>query len=150
MTENNLANAYSDRIRGDRAENIEQAIEHYRQALKVYTPEGFPNRCRGTAYRLGNLCLEVQRFSEAGGAYSTGMEAAEELYRASIFQASKEAELAETGDLYRRAGYALANSNRLQEAAVALERGRARGLGDALARDRADLERVQEEGSAGL
>ena len=29
MTQNNLATAYNDRIRGDRAENIEQAIEHY-------------------------------------------------------------------------------------------------------------------------
>ena len=43
-----------------------------------------------------------------------GMEAAEELYRAAIFQSSREAELAETRDLYRRAGYALANSNRLR------------------------------------
>ena len=34
-TQNNLANAYNDRIRGDRAENIEQAIEHYELALKV-------------------------------------------------------------------------------------------------------------------
>ena len=39
-----------------------------------------------------------------------GMEAAEELYGAAIFQISKEAELAETRDLYRRAGYALARS----------------------------------------
>ena len=42
MTQNNLANAYSDRIRGDRADNIEQAIEHYHQALKVYDGEGLP------------------------------------------------------------------------------------------------------------
>jgi len=147
MTENNLAAAYSDRIWGERAENIENAIEHYQQALMIITAEGFPNYCRGTAYMLGNLHLEGQRFSEAGEAYSTGMEAAEELYRASIFQASKEAELADTGDLYRRASYALANSNRVKEAAVALERGRARGLGDALARDRADLERIMEKDS---
>ena len=40
MTQNNLANSYNDRIRGDRADNIEQAIEHYEQSLKVYTPEG--------------------------------------------------------------------------------------------------------------
>jgi len=48
-----------------------------------------------------------------------GMEAVEELYRSSIFQASREVELAETRDLYRRAGYALAKSNKLKEAAVA-------------------------------
>ena len=39
MTQNNLANAYSNRIRGDRAENIEQAIEHYRPG-----PEGLRRR----------------------------------------------------------------------------------------------------------
>ena len=142
-TENNLANAYRGRIRGDRAENIEQAIEHYSLSLKIYTPKGFPNRCRGTSYRLGNLFLEVQRYFPAADAYSTAMDAAEELYISSIFQASREAELAETHDLYRRAGYSLAKSNKLKEAAVALERGRARGLGDSLARDRADLEKVR-------
>jgi len=105
--QNNLALAYWSRIKGDRAENIELAIEHYSLALKIYTPKGFPNRCRGTSYRLGNLFLEVQRYSPAADAYIMGMEAVEELYRASIFQASREAELAETRDLYRRAGYVL-------------------------------------------
>ena len=42
------------------------------------------------------------------------MEAAEELYRAAIFQSSREAELAETRDLYRRAGYALARSGEMK------------------------------------
>ena len=31
----NLATAYSDRIRGDRAENLEQAIAAYRHALEL-------------------------------------------------------------------------------------------------------------------
>ncbi len=53
--------------------------------------------------------------------------------------------MAETRDLYRRAGYALALSGDTIKAVEALERGRARGLGDALARDRADLERVREK-----
>ncbi len=123
-TKVNLAAAYNNRIRGDRAENIEQAIEHCQQAMMVFTARDFPSRCRGTAYSLGNLFLDSQRFSEAEKTYSTAMKAAEELYRASIFQASREAELAETSDLYRRAGYALAKSNKLKEAAVAMERGR--------------------------
>ncbi len=144
-TQNNLANAYKNRIRGDRAENIEQAIEQYELALKVYTSKDFPGRCRGTAYRLGNLCQEGQRFSLAGKAYTMGMEAADELYRAAIFQSSRESELTETRDLYRRAGYALARSSEAMKAVEALERGRARELGDALARDRADLERVREK-----
>ena len=42
MTQNNLANAYGDRIRGERADNLERAIEHYEQALTVRTREAFP------------------------------------------------------------------------------------------------------------
>ena len=38
----NLAIAYSDRIRGDRAENLEQAIEGYQQALQVMTRQAMP------------------------------------------------------------------------------------------------------------
>ena len=38
----NLATAYSDRIRGDRAENLEQAIAAYQQALEVMTRQAMP------------------------------------------------------------------------------------------------------------
>ena len=143
MTQNNLAKAYEDRILGDRADNIDQAIDHGNQALNVYKPREFPSLCRKTARGLGDLYLEGRRFQEAGKAYSQGMEAAEELYGAAIFQSSREAELAETRSLYRRGGYALARSGDAVKAAEALERGRARGLGDALARDRADMEKVR-------
>ena len=145
MTQNNLAVAYKNRIRGDRADNIEQAIDHYELALEVYTPKEFPYYCRWTAYRMGNLCMEDQRFSEAGNAYSLGIESVETLYGAAIFQSSREAELAETRDLYRHASYAQARSGDAMKAVEALERGRARGLGLSLARDRADMERVQEK-----
>ena len=143
MTQNNLAKAYEDRILGERADNIDQAIDHGNQALNVYKPREFPSLCRKTARGLGDLYLEGRRFQEAGKAYSQGMEAAEELYGAAIFQSSREAELAETRSLYRRGGYALARSGDAVKAAEALERGRARGLGDALARDRADMEKVR-------
>ena len=143
--QNNLAVAYNCRIREERSENLERAIEHYNQALKVYTPREFPSRCRSAAYWLGYLCQEGKRISQAGRAYTMGMEAAEELYNASIFQSSRETELTETRDLYRRAGYTLAVSGDAIKAVEALERGRARGLGDALTRDRADLERVRQK-----
>ena len=38
----NLATAYQNRIRGDRAENLEQAIAAYRQALEVMTRQAMP------------------------------------------------------------------------------------------------------------
>ncbi len=43
-TQNNLANAYSDRMREDKAENLEKAISYYQEALKVYTFDDFPQQ----------------------------------------------------------------------------------------------------------
>ncbi|MBP5974073.1 tetratricopeptide repeat protein, partial [Brasilonema sp. CT11] len=41
-TQNNLAAAYSNRILGDKAENIESAIASYSAALSVRTRQAFP------------------------------------------------------------------------------------------------------------
>jgi tetratricopeptide (TPR) repeat protein len=53
-TQNNLGNAYSDRIKGDKAENLEQAIACYRSALKVYNFDAFPEKWANTQNNLGN------------------------------------------------------------------------------------------------
>ncbi|MEZ2225421.1 MAG: tetratricopeptide repeat protein [Microcoleus sp.] len=42
QTQNNLANAYRNRIRGEKAENIELAIASYTAALTIYKPDAFP------------------------------------------------------------------------------------------------------------
>ncbi|MFM6270316.1 MAG: tetratricopeptide repeat protein, partial [Dolichospermum sp.] len=54
MTQNNLALAYSDRIRGDKAENLETAIAYYQEALKVRTFDAFP---QDWAMTQNNLAL---------------------------------------------------------------------------------------------
>ncbi len=41
-TQNNLGTAYSDRIRGERVENLELAIVAYNLSLEVYTRDSFP------------------------------------------------------------------------------------------------------------
>ena len=52
QTQNNLANAYCDRIRGDKAENIEMAIASYTAALTVYTRDAFPEQWAETQNNL--------------------------------------------------------------------------------------------------
>ncbi|MBD2601263.1 DUF3110 domain-containing protein [Microcystis viridis] len=52
MTQNNLANAYCDRIRGEKAENLERAIAAYQEALKVYTFDEFPQQWSDTQNNL--------------------------------------------------------------------------------------------------
>ena len=51
-TQNNLANAYSDRIRGEKAENIELAIASFTAALSVYTRDAFPEHWAMTQNNL--------------------------------------------------------------------------------------------------
>jgi tetratricopeptide (TPR) repeat protein len=52
-TQNNLGNAYGDRLRGERAENLEKAIAAYELALQVYTREAFPEDWATTQNNLG-------------------------------------------------------------------------------------------------
>ena len=52
QTQNNLANAYSNRINGSRADNLERAIDFYEAALTVRTLEDFPEQW---AMTLNNL-----------------------------------------------------------------------------------------------
>jgi tetratricopeptide (TPR) repeat protein len=54
MTQNNLANAYRNRIRGYKAENLERAISAYQEALKVFTFDAFPQQWAATQNNLAN------------------------------------------------------------------------------------------------
>ena len=60
QTQNNLGAAYRQRIRGDKAQNIEMAIASYTAALEVYTREAFPQNHTQT---LLNLELAYQQVS---------------------------------------------------------------------------------------
>ncbi|WP_353852221.1 MULTISPECIES: CHAT domain-containing protein [unclassified Microcystis] len=53
MTQNNLGNAYSNRIRGERVENLELAIVAYNLSLEVYTRDSFPYEWATTQNNLG-------------------------------------------------------------------------------------------------
>ena len=150
----NLANAYYSRTpflaAGDRAENIEQAIAAYRQALEIFTPDGLPDHCRRTARSLANLYFEQGRFVQVDQPYRLAMQAAENLLQASLARGSKEVELGEIQGLPARAAYALAGTGKLVEAVEALEAGRARLLAEALEQSRRDLERLPELGHGEL
>ncbi|MEG4359112.1 CHAT domain-containing protein, partial [Microcoleus sp. Aus8_D1] len=54
MTQNNLAIAYRNRIRGEKAENIERAIASYTAALTIYTDNAFPQDWATTQNNLAN------------------------------------------------------------------------------------------------
>lgn len=140
----NLALAYSDRIQGEPTENIQAAIAACKQALRVLNSTEFPKECRQTAGRLGDLYFIQQNWVEAVSAYTIALHATEALYQSCILLDGKVAELIATADLPRRTAYAFARSGNLQQAAEAIERGRARGLSESLDRDRANLIQLQQ------
>ncbi|MEH2088832.1 MAG: hypothetical protein V7K61_19190, partial [Nostoc sp.] len=80
MTQNNLGNAYGERIKGERAENIELTIAAYNQALSVYTRSAFPEQWAtlqinlGVAYRNRILGERAENIELAIAAYSAALE----------------------------------------------------------------------------
>ncbi|MFN7502909.1 MAG: CHAT domain-containing protein, partial [Dolichospermum sp.] len=64
-TQNNLGTAYSDRIRGDKAENLENAIAAYNKALEVSTRTDFPVQWATTQNNLGTAYSDRIRGDKA-------------------------------------------------------------------------------------
>jgi CHAT domain-containing protein len=64
-TQNNLGAAYRNRIRGDKAQNIEVAIAAYEQALLVRTQTDFPINWATTQNNLGNAYRDRIRGDKA-------------------------------------------------------------------------------------
>jgi CHAT domain-containing protein len=148
VTQNGLGNAYRELPTGDRAANLARAIDCYTQALRFYTAEAAPHRCRQTARSLGDAHFEQGGWAEAHTAYSTAIRAGEFLYQVTGSQAGRQAELGAAGDTVAADAYCLARLGRLAEAVQRLEAGRARALGEALARDRAALQEASEADQA--
>ncbi len=78
--QNNLGSAYSNRIRGERAENVERAIGYYEAALKVYTRSDYPEDWATTQNGLGIAYSDrirgerVENLERAIGYYEAALE----------------------------------------------------------------------------
>ena len=79
MTQHNLALAYSDRINGSRAENLERAIEFYEAALTVRTLEDFP---KDWAMSQNNLALAY--WQRINGSRAENLERAIGFFKAAL------------------------------------------------------------------
>jgi len=142
------ANAHSDLgityLERGQTDSAEKAIEHFDKALEVFEPDTFPISTLRVARNLGNLLFEGRHWQDAVAPYQQALEATERLYQSSLLRVSKEAELGEAADLYRRTAYVLARDGDLEGAVVAVERGRARLLSETLQREHADLEALKD------
>ncbi|HET8682260.1 MAG TPA: CHAT domain-containing tetratricopeptide repeat protein [Micromonosporaceae bacterium] len=106
--------------------------------------ESAPERVEEAWRLLGQAYAAQGRWSQAADALLAAIGNAERTYHATLLRSAKEESLAASAGLAPSAGYALARAGRPADAAVVLERGRVRLVGDRLDRDRVDLAQVRE------
>lgn len=123
--------------------HFDKATKAAKEAEKIYRERGRTAYAFSLARDQGQLFFLQSAWSQAGDAFKRAIEDGNDLYRTALMKEDKEDWLSNAGALFRQAGYSLARDGQLQDAVVCLEQGRARGLGDAMARDYADLERVR-------
>jgi len=138
-THNNVGTAYAD------LGQWEQAADHFQKALEIRSVHALPDKALQTARNLGALHFGGGRWPEAVDAYHIARQASDTLYLQAITEVGKRAEIGRGGGVTHNIAYALAQMGDLREAVLELERGRARLLAEALARDRAVLDHAPEE-----
>jgi CHAT domain-containing protein/tetratricopeptide (TPR) repeat protein len=99
--QNNLAAAYTARIRGSRAFNIERAIQSYQNTLQVRTRINLPADWARTQMNLGNAYL-----SRIEGDRADNIEQCIEYYQAALLVFSPEAFPVECADIQNNLGLA--------------------------------------------
>ena len=132
-----LAGAYIRRGKGEPDENFSQAKRCYLQALEVFTLEDMPADHQQTQETLGIVLAARDRWVEAVTAYRGALAGHERVYYLARTPAARLIAMRQATTLPGRLAYALAKLGRADDAAVALERGRARELAEQLAYEQA-------------
>jgi tetratricopeptide (TPR) repeat protein len=120
--QHNLGNVYAYLPPEDRVNSVDQTIQCYQEALRFRTPETTPNECRRTLYHLGRLYFREWQWQLARNAYRQALRAGEKLYRETVLDANRQAELGESSDIVSDAAYCLAQLGQLPEASPSLSK----------------------------
>ncbi|MFB2805240.1 CHAT domain-containing protein, partial [Microcystis sp. BLCC-F209] len=128
MTQNNLGNAYSDRIRGEKAENLELAIVALNQSLEVITPTAYPIDCLQTGRNLGNAANLIEDWETAIKGYNLAIEAVENTRLEALNPQRQQEILSEAMDVYHGIVQSYLNLNQKDCALEYVERSKTRYL----------------------
>jgi len=112
-----------------------EAVRSYREALDVLENGGPTARIIQTASALGVMLSEDGQWVEAVRALSAASDAADHQYATGLLRRSREQTISQHNWLSPALAYCLIQLDRSADAVRALEHGRARMLGEALARD---------------
>ena len=127
---------------GEPTAHLAEAARALEEALAIFDHNGLVPQTRDAAAALIDAYSGLGYWTRAAEAYDTGIAAAERGYAETLLVSSRAAELRGGALLVRSGVQALARAGRTADALVALERGRARWLGESIDRDRADLDRL--------
>jgi tetratricopeptide (TPR) repeat protein/CHAT domain-containing protein len=136
----NMANAYAKRIGGEKAANEALALACCQRALEVFRLESYPQEYRTVQLNMALIEKIRRNWPGAHEAYQNALAAQDLLVTLGAGVAGRDfvlSEIRET-DPATEGGYALTRLDRAGEAAVSFERGRARGLVEAIALRAAD------------
>ena len=133
MTQNNLGEAYSNKITGNRAENIDEAIRCFRLALEFLTPTTLPLDCLQSGRNLGNLAFREGLWETAIEGYELAINAVEQSRSWSTTDASRQEILAESIDVYENIIQAYINSGKIDQAIEYVDRSSSKRLVDLMA-----------------
>jgi tetratricopeptide (TPR) repeat protein len=142
-----LAWADTQRALGDayhRAGENELAAACLAPAAEIFRSAGDLRRWRAASIDLAETRADLGDWPGAATAYGAVLDAAEASYQRLVLPGSRQASLRLTGVEHAAAAYAAVRAGDAGLAARWLEGGRARILGDTLARDRADLTELRD------
>lgn len=126
-TQNNLGAAYRDKGQ------IDQAIEQFKSALKVYTHIAFPIMCVNSASNLGNMTFHAELWSEAIQGYNIAIKAVETSRTWAKSESHRQEILGKSIGIYQNMVQACINAGQIEKAFEYSERSRSKRLVDLMA-----------------
>jgi len=144
--QNHLGMVYRLCPTGEQSNDLAQALQCFQEALQVYTLSAFPLEYRTVLLSCAETQAQPGDWLAAHEAYAAAREAEDLLVALGAGTVGRDAILKEGRDAAGRDGFALARLGRIEEAVVAIERGRARGLAEAMQFNAADPALISDEG----
>lgn len=129
--------------------NAQLVSDAYRAACTTGLQAGL-EWALAAALQWGDWALAGREWDEAANGYRFALDAIDKLFRRQLSRDEQEMWLSRVRGLPGRAAYALSQVGQGADAAMAIERGRAFILSEALDRDRVDLNALEQSGQACL
>jgi CHAT domain-containing protein/tetratricopeptide (TPR) repeat protein len=143
-TQQNLGIAYRKRLAGQEHMNLQLAADCFQAALEVYTLEAFPDQHRRTQLNFVPVAATKGHWNAVERACARALAAEDLLVRLGSGAAGRDVILKEGRNTSLQYAFALMRQGKTEHALLALERGRTRGLAEALMLDTTDPEQIRD------